>query len=90
VAELVADFGGNVSSIDRILIEQAAWLLVQAEDLQRARNSNRPASDGEMTRAANGAARILLRLRDGRRDSGDEMTLARYAAVQGAQKANGA
>jgi hypothetical protein len=42
-----------------------------------------------MTRATNGAARILLRLRDGRRDSDNEMTVAQYAALQGAQKASG-
>jgi hypothetical protein len=39
VEELVADLGGDVRPIDRILVEQAAWLLVQHEDHQRARNS---------------------------------------------------
>jgi hypothetical protein len=63
VAELIAGLGGNVGSIDRILVEQAAWLLIQGEDHQRARNSGKPVSDEDMTRCANGAARILLKLR---------------------------
>ncbi len=71
VAELIADLGGNVGPIDRVLVEQAAWLLVQGEDHQRARNSGRPVSDEDMTRCANGAARILLRLR-GKKDRRDE------------------
>jgi hypothetical protein len=90
VAALIADLGGNLGALDRILVERAAWLLVRSEDLQRLRNSNKPAPDEEMTRATNGAARILLRLRDGRRDSDNEMTIAQYAALQGAQKASGA
>jgi hypothetical protein len=65
VEELVADLG-DVRPIDRILVEQAAWLLVQGEDHQRARNSGKPVSDEDMTRCANGAARILLRLREGK------------------------
>src|SRR6266566_516306 len=71
VAELIDDLGGNVGPIDRILVEQAAWLLVQGEDHQRARNSGKPVSDEDMTRCANGAARILLRLR-GKKDKRDE------------------
>ena len=71
VEELIADLGGNVGPIDRILVEQAAWLLVQGEDHQRARNSGKPVSDEDMTRCANGAARILLRLR-GKKDRRDE------------------
>ncbi len=67
VEELLADLGGDVGSLDRMLVEQAAWLLVQGEDLQRARNSNRPVSEEEITRCANVAARILLRLRGRRR-----------------------
>jgi hypothetical protein len=66
VEELIADLGGDVGPIDRILVEQAAWLLVQGEDHQRARNSGKPVSDEDMTRCANGAARILLRLRASR------------------------
>ena len=63
VAELIAGLGGNTGPIDRILVEQAAWLLIQGEDHQRARNSGKPVSDEDMTRCANGAARILLKLR---------------------------
>jgi hypothetical protein len=36
---------------------------IQSEDHQRARNSGKPVSDEDMTRCANGAARILLKLR---------------------------
>ena len=63
VAKLVADLGRNIGPIDRTLLEQAAWLLIQGEDLQRARNKGKPVSDEDMTRCANGAARILLKLR---------------------------
>ena len=63
VAELIADLSGDIRPIDRILVEQAAWLLIQGEDHQRARNSGKPVSDEDMTRCANGAARILLKLR---------------------------
>jgi hypothetical protein len=63
VAELIAGLSGNIGPIDRILVEQAAWLLIQSEDHQRARNSGKPVSDEDMTRCANGAARILLKLR---------------------------
>ncbi len=63
VAELIAGLGGNVGPIDCILVEQAAWLLIQGEDHQRARNTGKLVSDEDMTRCANGAARILLKLR---------------------------
>jgi hypothetical protein len=69
VTELIADLGANVGTLDRILVEQAAWLLVQSEDHQRARNSGKPVPDEAITRSANGAARILLRLRERRRVS---------------------
>jgi hypothetical protein len=63
VAELIAGLRDNVGPIDRALVEQAAWLLIQGEDHQRARNSGKPVSDEDMTRCANAAARILLKLR---------------------------
>jgi hypothetical protein len=88
VEELVADLGGDVRPIDRILVEQAAWLLVQHEDHQRARNSGKPVSDEDMTRCANGAARILLRLRASVREStkpGLDEYLARQAVEEPAQ-----
>jgi hypothetical protein len=91
VTELIEDLGGNVGPIDRVLVEQAAWLLVQGEDHQRARNSGRPVSDEDMTRCANGAARILLRLR-GKKDRRDEPseTLQEYAARVTREKTGGA
>jgi hypothetical protein len=86
VAELIADLGGNVGPIDRILVEQAAWLLIQGENHQRARNSGKPVSDEDMTRCANSAARILLQLRKSKPGSNNELTLADYAACQATQK----
>lgn len=81
MAALTADLGGNLGSIDRALVEQAAWFLVMADDLQRARNGNKkPVSDEEMTRAANGAARILMRLRE-TRSSGTRVVDADAAAA---------
>ena len=63
VAELTADLGANLGAVDRALVEQAAWLLVHADDLRR---SHKPVSNEDMTRAVNGAARILIRLRETR------------------------
>jgi hypothetical protein len=91
VAELIEDFGGNVGPLDRILIEQAGWLLVQGQDLQRRFAHGKLVSDEEMTRCANGAARILLRLR-GKKDRRDEPseTLQEYAARVTREKTGGA
>jgi hypothetical protein len=88
VAELIKDLGGNVGSLDRHLVEQAAWLLVQGEDFQRSRNRGKDVPEEAMTRCANGAARILLRLR-GKKDRHDEPgeSLQEYAARVTREKA---
>jgi hypothetical protein len=89
VDELIADLGGNVSPIDRLLIKQAAWLLIRAEDLQRVR-SHTTAANEEATRCVNSVVRILLRLRDDRPNPDDAMTLTKYAALANSEKATGA
>jgi hypothetical protein len=87
VAELIEDLGGNVGPLDRVLIEQAGWLLVQGQDLQRRFAHGKLVSDEEMTRCANGAARILLRLREGKQGKSSEPTFTeQLAARHGAPK----
>jgi len=86
VAELIEDLGGKVGSLDRVLVEQAAWLLVQGEDFQRSRNRGKDVPEEAMTRCANGAARILLRLRDGKRESSGPSLREYLADKYGAQE----
>ncbi len=81
LASFTEDLGHEPSGIELELLQQAALMATRADDLRRKMSRGKPVSDEDLSRLSNGAARILLRLRDTRNESGQpQESLRDYAA----------
>jgi hypothetical protein len=88
LAGFKADLGREPSAMELELLQQAATMATRADDLRRRMSRGKPIKDEDLSRFSNGAARILLRLRDkkDRRDEPSE-SLQEYAARVTREKA---
>lgn len=83
-----AEFGGQLTEVDRSLIAQAAGLTLRAEQLQGAIVRGETISNDELVRITSTARRLLETIRakaDKRKPAGP--TLADYLARKAAEKA---
>ncbi len=79
--ERLEDLGHEPSGIELELLQQASLMATRADDLRRRMSRGKPVKDEDLSRLANGAARILLRLRVKRNESGQpQESLRDYAA----------
>jgi hypothetical protein len=85
-ANYEAQFGGNISELERDLIRQAAGLTLRAEQLQGAIVRGEPVSNDELVRISSTAKRLLETIRakaDKRKPTGPDRL--RFAAGQGGE-----
>jgi len=81
LASFTEDLGHEPSGIELELLQQASLMATRADDLRRRMSRGKPVKDEDLSRLANGAARILLRLRVKRNESGQpQESLRDYAA----------
>jgi hypothetical protein len=66
LASFTEDLGHEPSGIELELLQQAATMATRVDDLRRRMSRGKPVSDEDLSRLLNGAARILLRLREGK------------------------
>jgi hypothetical protein len=75
-ANYEAEFGGNISELERDLIRQAAGLTLRAEQLQGAIVRGEPISNDELVRISSTAKRLLEPIRakaDKRKPAGPDL-----------------